>query len=342
MIHSSVTIVCCLAATLAVVFPTEESVEPNAPLQSGFRSPLDLTVDEKGETATVLLLGTRSIATVDLTAGKIKQDVLTNRRMPAPAGYSTHYDHLDEHLRKMLVEVCEPDPTDIAISRGGYASVAGASNERGTCWMPRRSMRIAVHQMPRTHVPASEIAQGWVFTNAFSLLEPGVEGETPSMFCLDEPTRAYADPSDVVIRSDGKVFFIAGGGADTVLAIDMDRLHKYLRSDNRTQKKFWKRAPYPFGGGGPDDTANLTASRHYVIAKLPTQSNPRRLGISGDGKTLVVANYLADSLTVIDAVKMKVLRNIALGNQKPDSVRRGEILFNSAKMTFHGQFSCAS
>jgi hypothetical protein len=87
---------------------------------------------------------------------------------------------------------------------------------------------------------------------------------------------------------------------------------------------------------------DLTASRHYVIARLPTQANPRRLALSGDGRILVAANYLGDSLTVIDAEAMRVLRHIPLGGPGPDAARRGEIRFNSNKMTFHGQFTCAS
>ena len=75
---------------------------------------------------------------------------------------------------------------------------------------------------------------------------------------------------------------------------------------------------------------------------MPTQSNPRRLALSGDKKTLVVSNYLSDSLTVIDTETLKVVRHILLGGPEPDAVRRGEILFNSGKMTFHGQFTCAS
>jgi YVTN family beta-propeller protein len=86
----------------------------------------------------------------------------------------------------------------------------------------------------------------------------------------------------------------------------------------------------------------LTASRHYVLARLDTQANPRRLALSGDGKTLVVSNYLADSLTVIDTAGLRVVRHIPLGGPEPDAVRRGEILFNSGTMTFQNQFTCAS
>src|SRR5262249_2322635 len=76
---------------------------------------------------------------------------------------------------------------------------------------------------------------------------------------------------------------------------------------------------------------SLSASSKYTIARLPTQANPRRMALTPDNKTLVVSNHLADSLTVIDADKVRVVRHIKLGDAKPDLVRRGEILFHSAK-----------
>src|SRR5262249_10525784 len=122
---------------------------------------------------------------------------------------------------------------------------------------------------------------------------------------------------------------IACAGVDTVLVLDRDRLLKSRQG-----------AAYREGPAAVSD--DLTASRHYVVARLPTQANPQRLALSGDGRTLVGSNHLADSLTVIDAVNMKLLRHIALGGPVPDAARRGEVLFNSARMTFQGQFTCAS
>jgi YVTN family beta-propeller protein len=79
-----------------------------------------------------------------------------------------------------------------------------------------------------------------------------------------------------------------------------------------------------------------------VVARLATQANPRRLALSGDGKTLVVSNHLADSLTVIDTATRTVVRHIPLGGPAPTPARRGEVLFHSGRMTFQGQFTCAS
>src|SRR5581483_2990007 len=116
---------------------------------------------------------------------------------------------------------------------------------------------------------------------------------------LDEPYRGYADPSDVVAASN-KIIFVSIGGADMVLALDGNKIAPTRHSPRE----------------------DLTTSRHFIKARLPTQANPRRLGLSGDGKTLVVSNYLGDSLTVIDTEKLKVIKHIPLGGPPPDAARR--------------------
>src|SRR5205807_682736 len=84
------------------------------------------------------------------------------------------------------------------------------------------------------------------------------------------------------------------------------------------------------------------ASRHYIQARVATGANPRRLALSGDERTIVVSNYLGDSLTVIDRATLRVRKQIQLGHVPLSAARRGEVLFNSSKITFLGQFSCAS
>jgi YVTN family beta-propeller protein len=213
--------------------------------------------------------------------------------------------------------------------------LANVSNARGLASKQgASSFVLVVHQKPRTKVPTTQLAQGWVFTNAVSSFSPwGVDtqpGGPSRAKLLDDVRDAYADPADVVLTPDHRHAFVACAGADTVLA---------LRTDRFVSANY---GPLAAEGEHPEGRDDLTLSRHYVVARLPVLANPRRLALSGDGATLVVANHLADALTVIDAVRFRVVRHIPLGGPEPDAVRRGEILFNSGKMTFQGQFSCAS
>lgn len=192
---------------------------------------------------------------------------------------------------------------------------------------------ILVHQEPRTKVPATQVAQAWIFTNAVSLQIGGVKGDRAISY-LDDPRQGHADPSDVaILPGAGLRAAVACAGGDDVLLMHLNRPmpRKYLATAAT-------RKDYEPGR----DEANLSATRTIVRARLSTEANPRRLALSANGKHLVATNYLADSLTVIDAEKLTVPRHISLNGPKPDAARRGEILFNSGKMTFQGQFTCAS
>jgi YVTN family beta-propeller protein len=214
--------------------------------------------------------------------------------------------------------------------------LAGVTNARGLASMQGVSLVLVTHQKPRTRVPATQLAQGWVFTNAvssFSYLWPDTVRDSDNRArLLDDPLRGYADPDGVVLTPDRRHTFVACAGADTVLAL---RTGRFISANYGNYG-----AAAPDGQGhGRDD---LALTRQYVVARLATQANPRRLALSGDGRTLVVSNHLADSLTVIDAGSFRVLRHVALGGPAPDAARRGAVLFHSGRMTFQGQFSCAS
>src|SRR5262249_8034145 len=149
------------------------------------------------------------------------------------------------------------------------ATLKHLSNARGL--VSAEGKVFVVHQRPRDNVPATQIAQGWVFTNAVSVVADGADA--PSV--LDDPRQSFADPCDVALSADGRLAFIACAGADSVLVVRTDKL-------NRAAKD----GPYK---------EDLSQSRHYIVARIPTAANPRRLALSDDGKTLVVSNYLADS-----------------------------------------------
>jgi YVTN family beta-propeller protein len=268
-----------------------------------------------------------------------------------------------------LVKDAAPTP------RVGFPEVVrGASNLRGlspahdgTTDLPpdgKKNYTLVVGQRPRNEVPATQVAQGWVFVNAVRRSHP-LYGSFS--LPLDEPQRGYADPADVVVTPDLRQAFVACAGADTVLALDTSRMLDYFLSTRPgnppapSTRAGGEPPPHPrplapeagarggrtppaavYRGGERYALGDLTAGRRYVVARLSTQANPRRLALSGDGKTLVVSNHLADSLTVIDTATRTVVRHIPLGGPAPTPARRGEVLFHSGRMTFQGQFTCAS
>jgi YVTN family beta-propeller protein len=88
---------------------------------------------------------------------------------------------------------------------------------------------------------------------------------------------------------------------------------------------------------------DLSASANYVVARIPVGMNPRGLTLTRDGRRLLVANRLDDTLSVIDTSTNHVASTIQLAGPKAISVkRRGEQTFYTARQSFQGQIGCAS
>ena len=298
------------------------------------QAPRSVAVLPDAGRAFVICHDTQSLNAVDLKTGRITAT-------PLPGWPERLVLHHDAQYPFLLVLSTRPGEALVSLvdSRPPLRllqtnRLAGVTNARGLVSKQGASSFVLVtHQKPRTRVPATQLAQGWVFTNAVSSFSPwGVDTQVARdnrARLLDDPLRSYADPADIVLSLDHSHAYVACAGADSVLALRTDRFvsanYGPVALDDHNQ--------------GRDD---LALTRQYVVARLATQANPRRLALSGDGRTLVVSNHLADSLTVIDTGSRRVLRHIPLGGPAPDAARRGEVLFHSGRMTFHGQFSCSS
>jgi cytochrome c553 len=345
-------IVLTVSPALLLVRPSSVGRPAESEARPVYKSPLDVLVDKEGKKAIVLLTGSRSIATVDLIAGKIVE-----KENP---GLEDVSNELRKNPRLRLEEQTKEEAKkhfmENEIANLAIDTIAGRNNISGACVHDRDVL--VVHQRTKFKLPATQVTQGWIFTNVLTCSSLEVRPRNNEKnekvdirlvnisAALDEPQQGYSNPTDVAATPVGDAF-VACGGADTVLVIDLKAYKNHARPlksvggpwNEGQQRQVGSSDEPTWVRDGPDD---LTASRHFIKAKLPTQANPRRLGLSGDGKTLVVSNYLGDSLTVIDTEKLKVVKHISLGGPPPDAARRGEILFNSGKMTFQGAFTCAS
>jgi mono/diheme cytochrome c family protein len=297
-------------------------VHPRQKTKGKITNPLEVLVDERGTIARVMLTNCQTIAVVDLEKGSVKKELPLAGWKPQQVPI---HGPKSSRLKRFLVR---HQPHELLNWYGQTFDSLENITLRTACAVTgkslakefkKREVDLLVLRYPKTQLSTTQVAQGWTFSTLIVFWR----GPLPYTATLDEPQRAFADASDIVLTSDGRRAFLSFAGADVVLAIDVVKLLSYQQARFRY-------------------ALDQKASRHFVIAKLPSQANPRRLGLCGDGRILVASNYLSDSLTVIDAVNLKVLRHISLSQAKPDAARRGEILFNSAKMTFHGQFTCAS
>jgi DNA-binding beta-propeller fold protein YncE len=238
--------------------------------------------------------------------------------------------------RRILVACDTPGLNDrqiniVDVSTGAVTrrSVPGSSNLRGIAVDPTGTYALAVHLLPKFHLPSTQIEQGWVFTNAISYV-PLDESRRVVTFPLDLRTQAFANPEGVAISPDGQTAWVAHAGADLVSIVDLPELVRVVSERAAATR--------------PVEDLRLT--RRYVRARIPVGPNPRGIAVSPDGKWVAVANRLGGSISMIDAGALEVSRTLRLvesaGAPSDSPIARGERLFHSGAMSFGGQFSCAS
>ena len=119
------------------------------------------------------------------------------------------------------------------------------------------------------------------------------------------------------------------------LAVSLGGTHEVMifRTDGR-------RLPWRVNGSRDlIPTELLSGDGRY--RRVPLGGRPTELAFAPDGKTLYVANYLADAVQVVDAESARLVRTIPLGGPSTLSLaRRGEILFHAAERSFNQWYSC--
>ncbi|MDE3201480.1 MAG: beta-propeller fold lactonase family protein [Acidobacteriota bacterium] len=177
---------------------------------------------------------------------------------------------------------------------------------------------------PKNLVPLAHLEHGGAFADTLTLFGADV-GPKPVEVPLDNLEQYAARPFGVAITPDKSKLFVTCGGSEAVLAIDLERLLAYIHMHKQ-----------PF-------TEDLSASGNYVVARITVGHDPRGVTLTPDGKQLLVANRLEDTISVIDTHSNRLVQTISLEGPKRLSVlRHGEQTFYSAKFSFQGQIGCAN
>ena len=176
---------------------------------------------------------------------------------------------------------------------------------------------------PKNLVPLAHLEHGGAFAHTLTLF--GADIGKPVEVPLDELERYAAQPFGVAIASDKSHIYVSCGGSEMVTVIDVPRLMHFIHTHA---------GPY---------VQDLSASGNYVVARIPVGRNPRGLALTRDGRRLLVANRLDDTLSVIDTRTLRVASTITLSGPKTVSVlRHGEQTFYTARQSFQGQIGCAT
>ena len=247
---------------------------------------------------------------------------------------------------------------------------SGASGLRSICTSPDGRYAYVTHILARYELPTIQVDYGWMNANALSVIDTK-EKKLLSTVLLDEMYLGAANPWDVACTGDGKWICVTSAGIHELSVLDAPALLKKLLAmpvnpppeqigevvyDDRNELLDYFRRLRAALMGKPAESGEL-----YALGSVADVSNDlnfltglrRRIKLKGKGprglsiigSRAYVAEYFTDTLSVVELEPKSpnMVRELALGPKPQLTIRRrGEMLFNDAKLCFQHWQSCAS
>ena len=206
----------------------------------------------------------------------------------------------------------------------------GSSGARGVAMSPDGERLYVSHMVGRFTVHTAQLEQGWMNTNAFSIVDvPG--RKLLHTVLLDEADNGAANPWGIACTPDSRHLCVTHAGTHELSIIDLAGLSARL-SPARIGAGRDEHAP-----GVEDDLTVLAGVRRRVPL---AGKGPR--GMAAAAGAVFVAEYFSDSLGRVDLVRESAA-SLPLGPRpQPDSRRLGEMQFHDAASCFQRWQSCSS
>lgn len=295
--------------------------------------PHGLHLDSAGEVLYVCNTGQDTISVIQASSGRESQRIVAGRGPWSIARSNDGRHAAITSVRPDPVPFREPPQSELTVLNletkrvARRVTIPEANMLHGIVAIPGRREFLFTLVRTKNLVPMTRLQQGWVMTHGLGVLRD--DGRVDQVL-LDEPNRAFPDPTGVAVSPDGRIALVTSGGADEVAVIDVSALLSLLDSSSVDDRR--ELLPNHLG----------YASR-FVVHRLRVGGNPRGVVFSPDGLRAFVANALDDSISVINTSSWTVAQTWSLGGPTDITViRRGQRLFHSAAKTFGRQFSCAS
>jgi YVTN family beta-propeller protein len=296
-----------------------ERLRPIATIHVGFL-PVGIAVTADGRTAYVALSAVEQVAVLDLEQQTVTAHIEVGRW-----------------------------PRYLALSPDGSRLAVGVSGDRGVAVVDTatRTLLYQVNKFkglnvghmqissdglyayfPWMHygenVPSTgNIRRGWVLGNRVARVR--LDGlALREAISLDKEGHAVGDAHGLAISADEQRMIVTAAGTHEVLVFRLSDL------------------PYSKVGGTEHIDPKLLADPNR-FSRITVGGRPMGVRIASDNKTAYVANYLENSVQVIDLETRELTRSIALGSAPEQTVvRRGEAIFYDAQRSFDQWYSCHS
>lgn len=175
----------------------------------------------------------------------------------------------------------------------------------------------------RNAITPTNIRLGWILASRVARLR--LDGTTRrEAISLDPPGKAVSDPHGLALTGDERTMVVTAPGTHELLVLRATDL------------------PYKDHGGSDHIDPALLADRER-FDRIELGGRPMAVRLAADDRTAYVANYLNNSIQVVDVSGRKIARTIELGGAvEPSLTRRGEAIFLDGRRSLDQWYSCHS
>ncbi len=281
--------------------------------------PRGVAITRDGKVAYVAVGVANEIVRIDLDAAKVSGRLSVGRE---PRGVATAPD--ESRLLVGNARSKDLSVIDLKAWRVERTLPMDGDNLRQVAFSPDGKTGYVANMKNRGFATTRQnIDLGWVLGQRVTRI--ALDGSRPyETLSLDPHGMAASDVHGLAIGADGNILAVACGGTHELMIFrtDMSELP-------------WREK------GSRDLMANDLVRDPDRFRRVALGGRPTELAFAPDGKTLYVANYLADAVQVVDAESGRLARTIALGGPSELSqVRRGEMLFHDASRSLNQWYSC--
>jgi DNA-binding beta-propeller fold protein YncE/mono/diheme cytochrome c family protein len=196
----------------------------------------------------------------------------------------------------------------------GHLVASADNNYVYSPWMIYRSNPIT---------PAN-IRRGWILGSRIARVRLD-ESARREAITLDPQGEAVADPHGIALTSDEQTMVVSASGTHELLVYHLPEM------------------PFVDFGGPGDHIDRKLLNAPNLFSRITVGGRPMAVRMGRDDKHVFVANYLLNSVQVIDLQSRKLIREIPLGGaDTPSLERRGEAIFYDARYSLDQWYSCHS
>ncbi|MGL4781049.1 MAG: YVTN family beta-propeller repeat-containing protein [Bacteroidales bacterium] len=308
---------------LCIIDPVSLEIKKTIPTQSGTTYPI---ISQKKNKLYVLNQFSNTVQEIDLNKNMVTNTCQVLREPKAAA-----FDKEEQFLyvaNFLPAQRADVDTVAACVSiidlnnfkhKKDIQLYNGSNALRGMCSSADGNYIFVTHNLGRFQVPTNQLQQGWMNTNALSVIDTRKQ-ELIGTVLLDDPERGAAGVWDV--KATPEHIVVSHSGTHEISLIDYP---SFIKKFEQSRDK--------------DKLAYDLRFMYQIRERIPLNGNgPRKIILTKD--QIIIPTYFSDHINIYD-LKSKNNNTIALvENRKETPAQSGEKYFNDATHCFQNWQSC--